>query len=193
MKKCLNVGSGVDYKPSTETEEWTNIDVNPAVKPDLVCRAEELPQHFEADTFDEVHVIHVWEHSNDLLEFMEAIWHVMKPGGKLIVSVPHYTSENAFADPTHKHVITPITFGFLSYPLYEGNAKRGTHMSQYFPNCDFDIKKRSVIPCAGDEQFKDEAFAIKHYFNVLDELQIELACVKPIRMFDIEQYQKRTA
>ena len=193
MKKCLNVGSGIDYKASNETETWVNVDMNPSVEPDIVCSAEELSNHFEADTFDEVHLIHVWEHCDDLLKVMEEIWAVMKPGGKLVVVCPYFTAENAYADPTHKHQISRITYGFLSYPLYEDNAKRGTRMSQYFPECDFDIKKVVAIPCGGDESFRDEQFAIKHYFNVVDELQVELECVKPIRMFDIKQYQKRGA
>ena len=66
-------------------------------------------------------------------------------------------------------------------------------MSQLFPKCDFDVNRRVLVPCQGDEVFRDEAFAVKHYFNVIDEMQIEMTCVKPIRMFDIKQYQKRTS
>lgn len=192
-RKCLNVGSGVDYKPSTEAEHWINLDINPDTVPDVVGRVEELSNLFEADTFDEVHVIHVWEHCEDLMKVMEEIWHVMKPGGKLVVVVPHWTSENAFADPTHRHVITPITFAFLSYPIYENNAQRGSHMSQLFPDCDFDVKRRAMIPIRDGDKFKDEDFASRHYLNVIEELQVELECVKPIRKFDIKKYQQRSA
>ena len=190
-KKCLNVGSGVDYKINNETEIWVNVDMNPAVEPDVVCRAEELDQHFDPDTFDEVHLIHVWEHCDDLILVMENIWAVMKAGGKLVVACPYHTSENATADPTHKHIISRITYGFLSYPNYEDNARRNTNMSQLFPECDFDVKKFVATPCKGAEKFRDEQFAIKHYFNVVEELQVELECVKPIRTFDITKYQKR--
>lgn len=192
-RKCLNVGSGVDYKPSTDTEDWINVDMNPKTEPDVVCRAEELSEKFEPDTFDEVHLIHVWEHCDDLIKVMEQIWAVMKHGGRLIVICPYYTAENAFADPTHKHVITRITYGFLSYHVYMANAKKGTHMSQLFPECDFDIEKMAGIPTANTAKFKDEEFAARHYVNVIEELQVELRCVKPIRMFDIKVYQQRSA
>lgn len=190
-RKCLNVGSGVDYQKSSKEEHWVNIDVNPKVEPDLVCAAEELSSNFEADTFDEVLLVHVWEHCVDLIKVMEEIWHVMKPGGTLKVVVPFYASEGAFGDPTHKHFIGRTTFGFVSYPVYEANAKTGTRMSQYMPNCDFDILRFAAIPQDEKEKFKDEAFAVAHYLNVYRELQAEMVCVKPIRKFDIKQYQKR--
>jgi SAM-dependent methyltransferase len=192
-KKCLNIGSGIDYKPSNETELWVNVDMNAATEPDVVCRAEELSLEFHPDTFDEVHLIHVLEHCQDSIKVMEEIWAVMKDGGRLVSCTPYYTGENAMADPTHVRTITPITYAFFSYPCYEDNAKRQSHMSQLFPKCDFDITKRVFVPLQGGETFRDEAFAIKHYFNVVDEMQIEMICVKPIRMFDIKKYQTRTS
>ena len=191
IMRCLNVGSGIDYKVSTPEQDWVNIDMNPAVEPDIVCRVEDLQDQFPDNTFDEVHFIHVWEHCEDLMKAMEQIWAVMKPGGKLICSTPYYTAENATADPTHKHSISRITYGFLSYPIYEQNAKDKTAMSQLFPKCDFDVKKMVGVPCLPQEQFRDELFAQKHYFNVISELQVELECVKPVRMFDIKKYQSR--
>lgn len=193
IKKCLNIGSGTDYKPSTDTETWTNVDSNPAVEPDIVCAAEALSFEFPENTFDEVHLIHVWEHCKDLMKVMEQIWAVMKPGGKLVVVCPYYASENAFADPTHRHFINRNTFGFLSYPIYEDNAKRQTRMSQLFPQLDFDVKRMVAVPQTKTEHFKDEQFATKHYLNVIEELQVELECVKPIRTFDIKKYQTRNA
>lgn len=191
-RKCLNVGSGVDYKASDEKEHWVNVDANPATEPDLVCRAEELSSNFEPDTFDEVHLIHVWEHCKDLLKVMEEIWAVMKPGGKLVVVTPDWTNEQAFADPTHEHVITPTTYAFICYPIYEANAQTGSRMSQLFPECDFDVKRRALIPIKDGDRYKDEEFARRHYMNTAEELQVELECVKPIRKFDIKKYQKRT-
>ena len=188
--RCLNVGSGLDYKSSTAEQEWTNFDSNPETKPDLVGHAENLSDYFDENMFDLVELIHVWEHCEDLILVMEQIWHVLKPGGKLIVVCPYYTAENAFADPSHKHVITPVTYAFLSYACYEANAKKGSRMSQLFPKCDFDIKRRVIVPCNAEAKFRDEEFAIKHYFNVVEELQVELEAVKPLRTFDITQYQK---
>jgi hypothetical protein len=89
-------------------------------------------------------------------------------------------------------MITPMTYGFYSYPVMEWNAKNGTRMSQLFPGCDFDIKRRVAVPTPGGEKFRDEGFAQKHYFNVIEELQVELEAVKPIRMFDITKYQTRS-
>lgn len=190
-RKCLNIGSGIDYKPSTDTEHWINLDKNPGVAPDVVGDLMDLRKLFDADTFDEVHLVHVLEHCPDSIAVMELIWAVMKRGGKLITVVPYFTSENAFADPTHVRVITPITFAFFSYPVYEANAKNRSRMSQLFPECDFDVKRRVLVPMNNASDFKDQDFAIKHYFNCVDEMQVEMECVKPIRRFDIKQYQDR--
>lgn len=192
-RMCLNVGSGTDYKPSTDTEAWVNVDPNPATEPTIVCRAEDLDQHFEENSFDEVHLIHVWEHCEDLMKPMEQIWRVLKPGGKLICVTPYFTAQSAFSDPTHKHFITPVTYGFLSYPVYEENARLNTRMSQLFPQCDFDIKKRAIVPAKNDTVFRDEAFAMRHYFDTIEEMQVEMEAVKPIRSFDLKKYQQRGA
>jgi len=186
---CLNAGSGRDYRNSTTDEKWVNVDQNPKVNPDVVAPLEDLSQLAD-DTFDEVRLCHVWEHCDDLIRPMEELWRVMKHGARLVVQCPYYTNVWAWGDPTHKHAISEHTFMFLNYPAYESNAKRGTSMSQLFPKCDFDIKRIVKVPCAGTETFKDEAFAIKHYFNVIEEIQVELLAVKPLRHFDISEYQK---
>lgn len=191
MKKCLNIGSGTDYKKSTDAEQWVNFDINPDVHPDVLGDVDDLRVHFAENEFDEVHLIHVWEHCPDLMTSMEQIWRVLKPDGRLVIVAPYYTSRWSSGDPTHIHPIGEHTFGFLSYPIYEENAKKKTHMSQLFPECDFDIKKLVLVPLSEKETFKDQQFAIKHYFNVIDEIQAELVAVKPIRKFDLKQYQSR--
>lgn len=190
-KKCLNVGSGRDYKASTDAEEWVNFDINPEVYPDVVGDVAELARHFGENDFDEIHLLHVWEHCPDLMGVMEQIYHVLKPGGKLVIACPYYTNKWAQGDPTHCHTVGEHTFAFLNYPSYEDNAKKGSRMSQLFPKCDFDIVRIALVPMPENDTFKDERFAIKHYFNVVEEIQAELVAVKPIRSFDIKQYQKR--
>ena len=48
----------------------------------------------------------------DPLVFINEAWRVLAPGGFLFLTVPHWQSENAYTDPTHRRFCTVRTFDY---------------------------------------------------------------------------------
>lgn len=120
----INLGCG--YRPR---EGWINIDIDPAVNPNVVRNIEKgLP--FSDSVADEVYASHVLEHVNDFFFVMQEIWRVCINGAIIKIIVPHWQYQAAF-DPDHKRVIIPRTFnmyqpsfgGVQSMELLRGKAR----------------------------------------------------------------------
>jgi len=104
MKK-LNFGCGQFRK-----EGYINIDFNPATEPDILHDLEKFPYPFEDESIDLVEADHVLEHFHNPLWAMKEVWRILKPGGRIIIKVPHFSRGFSHAD--HKR-------GFdLGFPYY---------------------------------------------------------------------------
>ncbi len=91
IKTCLNLGCNVWNITSEDPKvKWINIDAdsNDDIKPDLQCRAEELP--FEDNSVDEIYAGHLLEHfdMNDGEKALKEWKRVLKPGGIITITVP---------------------------------------------------------------------------------------------------------
>lgn len=83
----LNLGCG-----NTRFEDCVNIDIDPEVKPDLVCDfTKGLP--YESESVDKVYFFHVIEHIEERKHvlILSEIWRVLKPGAKLYIAYPEFT------------------------------------------------------------------------------------------------------
>lgn len=84
MTRKLNIG-GEQSLPG-----WEILNIQQAPYVDHVADAKDLSQ-FEDQTFDELYASHVLEHfdfSGSLLEALKQWYRVLKPDGKLYISVP---------------------------------------------------------------------------------------------------------
>lgn len=75
---------------------------------------------FRSGVLSRVECIHVLEHAENLVEVMEEIHRVLKPGGMLHLIAPHGASLRFWGDPTHKTAITCSTFNYF-LPEYSYN------------------------------------------------------------------------
>lgn len=100
--------------------EWKILDIEPRPEVDYIGDATDLSQ-FESDSIDVIYASHVLEHfyynlNNDLINTLKE-WHrVLKPNGKLMISVPDlktlcwlYLNPNLM--PIERHHIMRIMFG----------------------------------------------------------------------------------
>ena len=80
----LNLGCGSKKLPG-----FTNIDIRPEVKPDIVDDITKLAK-IEDGSVDLIYTCHVIEHIafNDLREVLMRWYDILKPGGTLRISVP---------------------------------------------------------------------------------------------------------
>lgn len=107
MHDKLNVGCG----------QWifdgqVNLDRAPLPGVDVVHDLDVAPWPFPDGSFTDVSALQVFEHVGDPITFMCESHRVLKPGGALFITVPHYKSPNAFTDPTHRRFCTERTFDY---------------------------------------------------------------------------------
>lgn len=89
-----------------------NIDRVPLPGVNITWDLDEGPWPLVDGVFDKVIAEHVFEHVQDPLLFMRECHRVMSPGGTLHITVPHWTSPNAFTDPTHRRFCTEQTWDY---------------------------------------------------------------------------------
>jgi len=131
----LNLGSG-----GRPLEGYINVDISAtAPKVDLVHDLNKIPWPFESESIEGIVMSQCLEHLDDHNSAMREIFRVLKPGGSAVISVPHFTWQLAYADPTHKH--------FFAYPTFSYYTGRGGYFDFKFTDCKVRIvfgKKHSL-------------------------------------------------
>lgn len=107
--KVLNIGCGPDY-----VEGWTNLDGDQSVKADVHYDINKgLP--FKDNSFDVILASHILEHIPNLVELQKEFNRVLRrPHGRAFIIVPHYSSPDAWGDPTHCRAFSNQSF----WPCY---------------------------------------------------------------------------
>jgi SAM-dependent methyltransferase len=80
----------------------TTVDLNPAVRPDVVWDLNKIPWPFFDNGFETVVALSIIEHLDDFLGVMGEIHRVTRRGAMVNILVPHFSSGATFVDPTHK-------------------------------------------------------------------------------------------
>lgn len=120
------------------TGDIVRLDINPDHEPDVLHDLNIRPLPFEDNTFDEIHAYEVLEHigvQGDYKGFFEEFseyWRILKPGGKLIGTCPHWRSVWAWGDPSHTRVLPIETFVFLSQVEYKNQVGRVCFIKQTY-------------------------------------------------------------
>ncbi len=123
----LNLGCG-EFKK----EGYVNLDWNPLTKPDVIHDFNKFPYPFKDNTFDYIEAIHVLEHLDRPFAVMTELHRILKPKGKLLIKVPHFS--RGFTHAEHAH-------GFdITFPLY---FNKSFTLSGYF-GVDFILEKMEL-------------------------------------------------
>lgn len=79
------------------------MDLHPRSDADVRAdlNAKRLP--FRDGIFDEVHLVHVIEHLQDVVAVMAEVHRVCRPGARVTVRTPHFSSVHSYTDPGHRH------------------------------------------------------------------------------------------
>ncbi len=80
-------------------------------------------------SFDQVVAFSVLEHLNiDLVGSLDECWRILRPGGQLSLKLPHWNSDSAHDDPTHR-----FYFSLHSLDQFDPETKRGREYPFYTP------------------------------------------------------------
>lgn len=140
-KDVLDVGCGPrKIAGSIGLDRYSYPDV------DIVADLERMPWPLPSGRFGEVHFNSSMEHLSDICAVMREVHRVSRSGARVFIHSPHYTSQDAYADVTHKHAFSIFSFDYF----LEG--REGSFMR----DCDFRLVTRRIDfwPLLGFERFK---------------------------------------
>jgi SAM-dependent methyltransferase len=111
--RVLDVGCG-----SAKTAGAVGIDISPNTDADVVHDLDQFPYPLEDESFDHVLMQDVLEHLSEPIRVLEELHRVLRPGGRLQLRTPHFSSVLAYGDPTHKHYFSALAIRSLAEPRF---------------------------------------------------------------------------
>ena len=126
----IGCGNNLDKKVwlSNESGQFQNViglDIDPSSKAHVIWDLEKLPYPFQDEEFDEIHAYEVLEHTGQQGDYkfffsqFNEFYRILKPKGKMYITVPWWESIWAWGDPGHKRVLSEASFVFLSQAAYK--------------------------------------------------------------------------
>jgi len=161
----VNLGCGKDIRAG-----WINLDKAHLPGVDVCHDVRQLPLPFDSNSCDEVLCKDVLEHL-EYVAVLRDIHRILRRGGHVTIQVPHFTSKDAYADPTHCKLFTTNTFRYFTE----------AHFRSYYFDFSFSILRETHIHF-------DRRFA--YFYNYFLELFVNSAPVlqnfyegSPLRIF----------
>jgi len=105
----------------------TGIDADPRSAADIIWNLDDLPWPLQADAFDRIYLSHIIEHVRDSMRTMAEVWRVARDGADVLVTTPHFSSHNAYTDPTHVRSLAARSFQYFTgedFPSFGGSKFR---------------------------------------------------------------------
>lgn len=122
MRDIVNLGCG-----SKRMDGAVNVDISPDVGADVVHDLAVTPWPLPSNAFKEVYAFDVVEHLDDVLSALQEIHRICRAGARVQITVPHFSSANAFTDPTHRH-----QFGYSSFDYFDAEHPLAFYSSARF-------------------------------------------------------------
>ena len=132
MTRKLEVGCG-----DRKREGYIGMDIAPLPSVDIVHDMNIIPWQFDDNTFDEIIFDDVLEHSKNFLGILSEVYRVSEPNAIIKISVPHFSSDNMYSDPTHKIFFSSRSFNYFDKSLSYKH-------SFYLQGVDFKIIKKYI-------------------------------------------------
>lgn len=116
--KILQLGCGMN-----KVDNAITLDINPDVNPDVVHNLDIFPYPFPDNEFDLIICKDIVEHLDNIIRVMEEIHRICKHGGEVRIETPHFSSDDSFADITHRHQFSIRSFNIFTnennkFPFY---------------------------------------------------------------------------
>jgi SAM-dependent methyltransferase len=132
LRECLVLNLGCGHK---HVAGAVNLDVTPDTNPNVLHDLNRRPWPLPDDHFREVLAYDVVEHLDDVMATFEEIHRVCCHGAVVRVAVPHFSSGNAYTDPTHRH--------FFGYFTLDNLTEDGEF--SFYTRARFRVRHRQII------------------------------------------------
>jgi len=185
---------------NNKKEGFKGIDVVKLPEVDYVVDLQVYPWPIESNSADEIYCSNYIEHiphlnvkgvlkesnsfeefksklldsKDGLIDFFNEVYRILKPGGKITIVVPYYSSERAYGDPTHVRYIPDFLCYYLSKKWRDDNK-----LEHYGLTCDFDLNNDITLSyhisnelTLKSEEIRNKAF--RNDWNAIENLMIEL-------------------
>jgi SAM-dependent methyltransferase len=109
--RILDVGCGSKKYPGA-----FGIDLSPQTDADVVHDLNRFPWPLGDSRFDEILLQDVLEHLREPYGVFAELHRVARPGARILLRTPHFSSSLAYSDPTHVHFFSAAAIRALAEP-----------------------------------------------------------------------------
>jgi SAM-dependent methyltransferase len=109
----LDIGCG-----SAKTPGAVGLDISSATDADIVHDLDVFPYPIEDSSFDQILLQDLIEHVREPIRVFEELHRIARPGARIQLRTPHFSSVLAYGDPTHRHYFSTIAIRSLAEPRF---------------------------------------------------------------------------
>ena len=95
------------------------FDRQPGSAADVLAELAHFPWPVRDNCADRIYLSHFLEHQPDILRAMAEVHRVARPGAEIIITTPHYSSPDSYADPTHLYHLGFRSFDYFTREGFE--------------------------------------------------------------------------
>jgi SAM-dependent methyltransferase len=110
----LDIGCG-----SAKTSGAVGLDISADTDADVVHDLDMLPYPIADASFDQILLQDVLEHVREPIKVFEELHRIARPGARIQLRTPHFSSALAYGDPTHRHYFSTLAIRSLAEPRFE--------------------------------------------------------------------------
>lgn len=152
----LDVGCGINKFPGA-----IGLDRNPNTRADVVADLDHFPFPFRDSSFREIRATHVIEHVADVIKTMEEFFRLLAPGGRVVITTPHYTDYSSFCDPTHRWHLNSFSLRYFG----EDNGGYGYYSLARFREISTRVQLLSLWRYLGFELFVNASRPFRRFWE----------------------------
>ena len=109
----LDIGCGAAKAPGA-----IGLDISPDTDADIVHDLDVFPYPIADASFDQILLQDVIEHVQEPIRVFEELHRIGRPGARIRLRTPHFSSVLAYGDPTHRHYFSTIAVRSLAEPRF---------------------------------------------------------------------------
>lgn len=109
----LDVGCGAAKFPGA-----VGLDISADTQADVVHDLDTFPYPLGDDSFDQVLMQDVLEHVREPIRVIDELHRICRPGARIQIRTPHFSSVLAYSDPTHTHYFSAEAIRTLAEPRF---------------------------------------------------------------------------